>query len=348
MTNKYILKKDHLVPLLRQLGKEYQLVAPLENKHGDTLFTHIDNLDNCRVDLENQPQNSLKQFFFPQQEVLFRYRNQPGVSYEFEPAKSREDAVLYLGVRPCDLSAILYMDVVFLKDFKDPYYQKRRNNSVLVGLNCNTPFDNCFCNGTKSGPFIDYGFDLQLTDLGKYFLVESDRSRGEDILEKLHQFFELATEDDVKDQYQAYLESRGRFKRQVHVDLAMKNLAEGYVADGVWTELSERCQDCGGCAYICPTCVCFSIYDQQQSATEGERIRCWDACTFSGFTRMAGGHNPVDSSIRAIEQRFRHKLQFDVKKHGRPSCVGCGRCVEMCFGGTDIIRFINMACCEGM
>jgi formate hydrogenlyase subunit 6/NADH:ubiquinone oxidoreductase subunit I len=238
------------------------------------------------------------------------------------------------------------MDVIFLQDFKDPSYQRKRKNSVLVGLNCNAPFDNCFCNACRSGPFIDFGFDLQLTDLGNRFLVESDRSRGEEIIAKLPQFFSRATEKDVHDQYQASLEARGRFKRQVHVDLALKQLEEGNVADGVWSELSSRCQDCGGCAYICPTCVCFSMYDQRQSETEGERIRCWDACTFSGFTGMAGGHNPVDGPTRAIEHRFRHKLQFDVKKHGRPSCVGCGRCVDMCFGGTDIIRFINMACEE--
>jgi ferredoxin len=59
---------------------------------------------------------------------------------------------------------------------------------------------------------------------------------------------------------------------------------------------------------------------------------------------MAGGHNPVDSNTHAIRKRFLHKLLHDVQKHGRPSCVGCGRCVGMCFGGTDIVRFINMVC----
>ena len=73
----------------------------------------------------------------------------------------------------------------------------------------------------------------------------------------------------------------------------------------------------------------------------GERIRSWDACTFAGFTRMAGDHNPVDVKQERIRKRFFHKLKHDVQKHGRSSCVGCGRCVDMCFGGVDIIRFIN-------
>jgi len=44
-----------------------------------------------------------------------------------------------------------------------------------------------------------------------------------------------------------------------------------------------------------------------------------------------------------IKRRFMHKLYYDVRAHNRPSCVGCGRCVDMCFGGVDIIKFINMA-----
>ena len=112
----------------------------------------------------------------------------------------------------------------------------------------------------------------------------------------------------------------------------------------VWEELSLRCQDCGGCAYLCPTCTCFTISDQQLDATSGQRLRSWDACTFGGFTAMTGGHNPVQAKTSAIRQRFLHKLRDDVRQNGRPSCVGCGRCVSVCFGGTDIVRFVERAC----
>ncbi len=346
MTDKYILKKDHLIAFLRKLKKKNRLIAPLKNRHGDTLFSAVDSVDNVQIDLDNQAQNSLKQYFFPQQEVLFSYKTSSSTNYEFEPAEASSLPTLYFGVRPCDLAAILYMDVAFLMDSKDPSYQQKRKDSILIGLNCNTPFPNCFCNATRSGPFIDFGFDLQFTDLGDRFLVQFDRAAGEEIINDFPQFFAPATEDDVKKQYQLFLESRGGFKNQVHVDLASKRLSDGTVSQDIWQELSMRCQDCGGCAYICPTCTCFTIYDQPITENEGERIRSWDACTFSGFTLMAGGHNPVDRKQQAIEQRFRHKLQYDVKKHGRSSCVGCGRCVDICFGGTDIVRFINMVCSE--
>jgi len=325
MTDKYILKKDHLIPFLRKLKKERRLIAPLKNRHGDTLFSEVGSVDNVQIDLDNQPQNSLKQYFLPQQEVLFRYTCRSADCYEFKHGETAaDDPTIYFGVRPCDLAAILYMDVTFLKDSKDPSYQQKRKNSVLIGLNCNTPFPNCFCNATRSGPFLDFGYDLQLTDLGDLFLVQFDRAAGEEIIEKLPQFFAPATEVDVKKQYQCFLEARGNFKTQLHVDLASKRLADGAVSPDVWQELSTRCQDCGGCAYICPTCTCFTIYDQPITENKGERIRSWDACTFSGFTLMAGGHNPIDRKRQAIEQRFRHKLQYDVKNMDGPVVSDAG------------------------
>ncbi len=343
MTDKLILKKDHLTACLRKLRKDYLLVAPLKNRHGDTLFSQIDDVDREPPDLDNQPQNSLKEFMFPQQETLFKYQITEAGSYEFSPATETMAPTIYFGVRSCDVSALLYMDVTFLQAATDPHYLARRQQSVLIGLNCNKPQANCFCNATKSGPFLEYGTDLQLTDLGDRFLVEVGRAKGENIVKRWPHFFSPAEDEDKKLRYQAFLETRGGFSQLVHVDQAIKRLNGNEVPDSVWSTLSQRCQDCGGCTYVCPTCTCFTITDLPLSATAGLRVRSWDACTFSGFTRMAGGHNPVNRSDGAIHQRFMHKLHYDVESHGRPSCVGCGRCVNICFGGTDILRFIEMA-----
>ena len=343
MTDKLILKKDHLTAFLRKLSKEYQLVAPLRNRHGDTLFSRIDDVDIAAPDLVNQPQNSLKEFMFPQQETLFEYQVSADGDYQFSHADQTIAPTIYFGVRSCDVSALLYMDVTFLQAHTDPHYLARRQHSVLIGLNCNKPQANCFCNATKSGPFLEYGTDLQLTDLGDRFLVEVGRAKGQSIVKRWPHFFSPAKGEDEKLQYQAFLETRGGFTKLVHIDQAIKHLNSKEVPDSVWTTLSQRCQDCGGCTYICPTCTCFTITDQPRSPTKGLRVRSWDACTFSGFTRMAGGHNPVERGNDAIRQRFMHKLHYDVQSHGRPSCVGCGRCVNICFGGTDILRFIEMA-----
>ncbi len=174
MKDKYILKKDHLNSFLRRLKKDYRLVAPVKNRHGDTLFSEIESVDGSGIDLDNQPQASIKPFLFPQQEVMFNYSAGPGSAYSFNAVENSVPTV-YFGMRSCDLSAILYMDVIFSRIERDPYYFAKRQNAVLVNIGCNNPFDNCFCNATKNGPFLEYGFDLQLTDLGDRFFVEAGR-----------------------------------------------------------------------------------------------------------------------------------------------------------------------------
>ncbi len=343
MTNHYILKKDHVTGLLRRLMKEYRLVAPVKNQHGDTLFSVIDSIDAARIDLTAQTQASIKPVLFPQQEVLFDYEHSAAAGYHFTHTPT-VNPTAFFGVRSCDLSAVLYMDVIFSKKGRDPYYFEKRHDSLIISLACNEPFANCFSNATKTGPCLEYGFDLQFTDLQDRYLVETGRAKGSDIVNRFRHFFDPAEEQDSKAQYQAFLEARSHFKRQAHVDQAIKRLASGPLSDAAWSSLSLRCQDCGGCAYLCPTCTCFTITDQATSVSSGKRLRSWDACTFGGFSRMAGGHNPVNSRTQAVKQRFLHKLLYDVNEHGRPSCVGCGRCVGSCFGGVDIIRFIDTAC----
>jgi len=342
MTERFMLKKDHLAPFLARLVKEYRLVAPAVNRFGDTLFTELTAPELDRLDLDRQPQSSAKSFLLPQRETLFTYRSDAADNYAFAEENGMRPTVFF-GLRSCDLSAILYMDVIF-QSAADPYYRRRRQNSILISLGCNTPFANCFCLATRNGPFLESGFDLQFTDLGDSFCVEAGRSRGLALIRQWRLFFEPASKEASQLQYQTYLESRGRFSLNVPVEQAIALLRQGRVPEQIYEELSLRCQDCGGCAYICPTCTCFTITDRRTSASEGERIRSWDACTFAGFSRMAGGHNPVDQQQAKIKRRFLHKLLHDADKHRRPSCVGCGRCVDMCFGGVDIVRFIRMVC----
>ena len=84
--NELVLAKDNLIPLLRKLGKEAKLIAPVKNDYGDTLFTEISDLDTVHINLDNQPQTSLKPFLLPQQETLARYSVDKG-EYTFTPRK---------------------------------------------------------------------------------------------------------------------------------------------------------------------------------------------------------------------------------------------------------------------
>jgi len=335
-----VLPKDNLIPLLRKLAKDARLIAPVRKSCGDTLFTEIVDVDNAVFDLKNKPQTSLKPFLLPQQEILAKYRVQDG-EYTFSPPDAARPTI-YFGVRSCDLTAVLYMDLIFSKPSRDATYFDRRNNSLIITLGCNDPLDNCFCESTGSGPYLEFGFGLQCIDLGESYFVSAGRRKGVDVLEKWGYFFRPVTEDDEQRRYQLFLEARGRFTRNVQVDHACRILQENPVPESLLEKLSSRCYDCGGCAYVCPTCTCFSVDDMELSKTNGLRIRSWDACTSSGFTRMAGGHNPVDRRRQALSRRFLHKLKYDFALHSKPSCTGCGRCVDICFGGVDITTFIDL------
>ena len=340
---KYILKKDHLIPFLRKLSRGARLVAPVRTMQGDVLYQEIETLDGIEIDLSVQPQESAKAFLLPQQERLFTYSD--GKNCSFVPEEPGIPTVLF-GLRSCDLSAILYMDVIFLRSPRDDFYLKRRSQTVLIGIGCNEPWENCFCNATNTGPFLEFGFDLQLTDLGNCFMVESGRARGDAILDEWVRFFAPVTPEDEKLRYQVVLEARAGFRRQVHVETACRRLQEGRVRPQVWRQFAQRCDGCGGCAYICPACTCFTIFDRRLGQGGGERIRAWDACTHEGFTRMAGGFNPVNMRVDRLRRRFTHKLLHDYTQFRRPGCMGCGRCVDICFGGVDIVKFIEQVCSD--
>lgn len=342
MPDKFLLNKEHLKPFLRKITKECELIAPVKNCQGDTFLEVVSSIDDIAFDLKTKPIMPPKSFFLPRTETLFTYRCEDK-HYRFDEVLENTPRVFF-GLRSCDLWGVLFLDMVFQENFKDLYYLNRRSNTVLINIGCNEPMQNCFCRSTKSGPFLTHGYDLQLTDLGSRFFVEVGRPRGKELIDRWDYFFTPATAKDREEQYETVLEAESRFQQIVDLNTAVSRLMNDEVDDELWEELGNRCQNCGGCAYVCPTCYCFNIVDRSISETEGERVRMHDSCTFAGFTRLAGGYNPRDERKRRIRRRFYHKLYYDNEKYHLPSCVGCGRCTEICFGRIDMIHFIKMVC----
>ncbi|NVL90569.1 MAG: 4Fe-4S dicluster domain-containing protein [Desulfobacterales bacterium] len=342
MPDELILNKEHLTGFLRKIANERELIAPVKNQYGDTLFEIVSCVDDVSLDLESRPVVPPKNFFLPRTEILFNYRHE-GKEYRFEEALPDISRVLF-GLRSCDLWAILFFDVVFQENFKDRYYLNRRSNTILINIGCHKPMQNCFCKSAQSGPFLAYGYDLQFTDMGDRFFVEIGRPGGRELVEKWDYFFEPVTQKDRNEQYEIVLEAESGFERIVDFDTAVSRFINDEVDEALWEELGNRCQGCGGCAYVCPTCYCFDIADRPVSDSKGERVRTHDACTLAGFTRLAGGYNPRHERRRRIRRRFYHKLAFAKERYHRPSCVGCGRCVEICFGRIDMIHFIRTVC----
>jgi len=111
--------------------------------------------------------------------------------------------------------------------------------------------------------------------------------------------------------------------------------------DTFWEEAVSKCVSCGACTYLCPTCYCFNITDEQASG-KGERIRSWDACMFFHFTLEASTHNPRPTRFQRFKNRVGHKFVYYPEKYdGAIACCGCGRCIRYCPVSVDISEIVN-------
>ena len=91
----------------------------------------------------------------------------------------------------------------------------------------------------------------------------------------------------------------------------------------------DVCRACGACAFVCPTCVCFSIEDEADTR-KGDRLRTWDSCGMRLFTLHASGHNPRDKQSQRWRQRIYHKFAYYPDRFQTLGCVGCGKCSRAC------------------
>jgi hypothetical protein len=57
-----------------------------------------------------------------------------------------------LGVRACDLAALVLQDKHFLHQQDDPGYRTRRTDLLLVAVDCGFPADTCFCASRRYSP----------------------------------------------------------------------------------------------------------------------------------------------------------------------------------------------------
>ena len=261
-----ILSKSNLVPFLEGLEPEFEVNVPLYEGQ-DVLFGDLDS-SKLATDFIGKPRLSPKEYFFPQRERLFTFRNNGGVEVE---AHLNETKRVIWGIRPCDLYGLKFLDMVYLSDYVDPYYQARRSNTILLGLNCNQAEESCFCSSMGTGPFAREAFDLLFTDLGDVFLVQIGSKAGEKLIEKQANLFTNAT---GKDEEQARIleeKSKKTFKTSIDLRKVRAKIA-GASSGPVWDEEAAKCIRCGGCNWVCPTCYCFNIEDVT-AGDETQRVR---------------------------------------------------------------------------
>ncbi len=91
-------------------------------------------------------------------------------------------------MRPCDARGVRVLDAVFLEhEAVDPYYARRRENTVLIGLACQEMGENCFCTLLGGSPDDSADVDLMLAEVEGGFTLQVVTEKGERIAEGLSQ-----------------------------------------------------------------------------------------------------------------------------------------------------------------
>ncbi len=293
---------------------------------------------------ERLPRLSLKQFFLPPTEVLFSYRHNGG-EVELTPAATDFAAQVVLGARPCDTAALPIVDKVMNWDYADELWNARRAATTIFSLACGVEDDSCFCGAVFLDPATLQGADGLLTPVDGGYLVETLSDKGDAfIAAHPESFAALAAGKDAAPLEQAETFRAAAGERVAgHLALdheRLRDWLENHFDDPFWTTLGLRCNGCGVCASVCPTCHCFDIVDEPESVGRGVRRRNWDTCQTCVFTLHASGHNPRTDQNARYRQRIEHKFHIYPLKFGDVLCTGCGRCSRACPTSQDLAEIL--------
>jgi ferredoxin len=324
-----VITADQLNDLLDKLAGRTALYAPVKVKDWTEfrrVRSHRD-IDTSRVNTR-QP---VKTALFPQREVMLRYEK-PGAAAE--PEAPAEQA--YFGVRPCDAAALAFLEKFFGGNGPtDPYVQSRRAKTTVITLACNSPADTCFCVAVGGGPSGTRGTDLLLSDIGGRLVAEPQTAKGEALVRDLPEPSpsDLARKKELADKAAAAIPLR------IDTAVLKKKLDRGF-EHAAWEALCLPCVNCGACTFLCPTCHCFDVTDEERKGT-GARIRVWDSCQFCMYSQHASGHNPRVAPQSRYRNRVLDKFKYTLDQVGELSCVGCGRCVLECPAAIDVRETVD-------
>lgn len=268
------------------------------------------------------PPEPFKKYFFPAKQKILKYDRG---NYEEVLDESKQ---VLLGVNVVDLKAIQFLDQVYAKD---PYYQERVKNTILIGLSSG-PKDKIkfksFVMNFGAEVLEHIRFDLFLCRRkGNGFHVFTGSEDGQRIL------------DEFKYKDFEHINYRGPF-HEGEIDKSALDIREKlknkYVKK-IWDELGAKCIECGKCSYVCPCCYCFEIKDD----ANGDRFREWSNCFQHEFSEVTGDHKFINSTAERLFFYYYHKFVRDMEKFNMPGCVGCGRCTRACPVGIDINKVIK-------
>ena len=249
----------------------------------------------------------------------------------------------FVGVRACELAAMAVQDHV-LRDgpHPDPAYSLARNQAFFVGVTCARPASTCFCASAGTGPAIEAGQDVALTEVlddeRHEVLVAPATERGADVVEELKAALSWrpAVDTDIEREEAIVATSVATMTRHLHLPGA-RDVLRRSLEHARWDDVASRCLSCTNCTLVCPTCFCSAVEDVTSlSGDQAERVQRWDSCFTLGHSALHGAGSVRADTRSRYRQWLTHKLSTWWDQFGESGCVGCGRCISWCPAGIDL------------
>jgi len=283
--------------------------------------------------------HSWKRYQLPPEVRLWRARRgEGGAMTELVEEPRAAPRYAFVGARSCELHAMGVLDRVLLGgDHPDPGDRARREGCFIVAVQCTQAGGTCFCQSMGTGPTVDSGYDIALTEVldgaSHYFVLDVGSELGAEVLGELpHAPAGPHEQEAASAGHERAASQMGR-----ELDVAdIRDLLYRNYENPRWEEVAERCLSCGNCTMVCPTCFCTTVEDVTDLAGETvERHQRWDSCFTIDYSHIHGG--AVRGSTRSrYRQWMTHKLATWIDQFGSSGCVGCGRCITWCPVGIDI------------
>jgi ferredoxin len=285
-------------------------------------------------DVVHGPESLKRHVFAPREELLQIEVTDDRGAFRARVPETPAPRLALLGARACDLAGLAVQDRIFLHDrYPDPYYAARRAGLLLVGVECTRSTATCFCDSMGTGPALEGGFDLALTELDDGFLLRTGSGAGREVAAA------LALEPDGESARRARREGLERCVREMGRRMdpdGLRDLLFARLEHPRWDDVAARCLSCGNCTLVCPTCFCHDERDEPGlGGRSAVRVRDWDSCFNREHAQVHGANFRPDVRAR-YRQWLVHKLAGWVDQFGSSGCVGCGRCITWCPVGIDI------------
>jgi sulfhydrogenase subunit beta (sulfur reductase) len=333
----WVIDKQAMASFVTNLMDDYRVVGPVA-KGIKYAFDQIEDPADLRLDY-NTSILPPKKYLQPQVErmMTFTRSGKPVVETVIDAPPT-----VILGVHTCDLHGMAVLDAAFGQGYPDAHYLRRRENTLLVGIECLEPCDeHSFCKsmGTLT---VSNGYDLHLTDLGEAYAVDVGTEQGAALL-KAYASTQEASEGDMQALNRVLGAKWPRFPYKFEFDVGELSALMSQSYDSpLWDQLAEICLACGQCTLVCPTCFCFNVTDVVElNLLDGERVRQWDSCQLDEFASVAGGENFREHQAARLRHRFMRKGRYLLEKYGELGCTGCGRCARSCLVDISPVNVFN-------